>query len=177
MGDDPIVVDDISKVGLPWICCHDAYGFRFDVDVFPFPGLGGFIGCVQHQCLVVMWPMNATLDAGAAIETVNAFLSKMTPTEAGKFMNGNATHVVIKTNDLVWRPYGYHCFIVGIEKGSACFYQPLLSKQLLRGSDLPNAVLQSVCDVNVSFVQANMAARPWQRIGNTFLSWLQGCFD
>ena len=119
------------KLCSPWLFGHSNMGFRHGMHVIPFLGFPALLQSVgQERCLVVAWPMSATIDAGAAVTDISQQLESLAPSDACKHMSAVSHSVVLGDGDACYIPAGHHLFTLGCGGPSFLLYQPLF---FLRG--------------------------------------------
>ena len=98
-----------------------------------FPGLGGLWIQVTGSCLLLCWPMQATVSNGGSVGRYQEFLREMPPSQARSFMDSTASHHVLAASSVTWIPYAHHVTMLSTTERGVSFgtFLPFFSEDLV----------------------------------------------
>ena len=107
----------VYTAGMPWMYGGRELAYRHDNEHHPYDGVAGYLQSLQGSHAVCMVPFEAIKEQGSSPVSLCSMLQGMSPADAKRWMNGHVYQAYLTCGDLLWIPYGYSIWTVGLSEG------------------------------------------------------------
>ena len=168
-----VVIDDAMGLGthsIPMLLGSLQGGVRLDKAKIPFIGFPSWYLVQAGSVAIVLFPMQATLDAGSTIDQVQAMLAGLDQKDLTAFLTANCSVFYLTTGSAMWVPTGFHVLIIGCEGPSIMMHMPIHSHKALKA--VGEALRLPIAALNKDHISMNSTVIPWKHIAKHFAHWL-----
>lgn len=130
--------EKLSSFGAPWLMGLEPAASRVAPEQYLFPGAGHCLHQIEGEALVICWPLGPAIEKGASAATEQSYFGEMDTKAFAAFAEAHFKHVIVKSGDTVWVPWGWHVAMVNKSDARVfnALYVPWFNATLLKDMDV-----------------------------------------
>ena len=164
--------ENLRSYGSPWLLGGLPGSCRRGTQHWAIPGFGKTLLALQGPVFLVLFCIRDMLDYGPSVSEIDAWLTGLSHKAFTGVADKHFSLVTLVQGDSVWVPYGYHAMMVTGSlqtEPSMVIEAPFLTATLATRFPQLGYVVQH----NIDFYRAILQQKPWDKIGQPLLDWLQ----